>query len=423
MNNKITGVNVSGFFKYQFGIAELARIIVTCLEHAKIPYVINLLDAPHHNLLNTSIPNIKNDNPFSINIIVANLFETNTVINQKGLSYYENKYNIGVWCWETEKFPAVPVNQIKLYNEIWTISNFCKEAISKSVNLPVKTIKLPVILDSNIGLSYEINSSIIDRNKFIILFTFDYLSVIERKNPIATINAFKQAFGNDSNVLLIIKSINENSDNRNLLLNEIKDYDNIILFNKSVSRNEMLSLINTCDIYISLHSSEGLGMGMKEAMALGKTVVATRYSGNLDFMNNDNSVLVDYEKVLIPKSAIPYYDGLTMWANPNVNDASNKLRYLYNNRDYCKQIGESAKKFIQDNFNISICSNDILNKINYLNINRSNDIKKTKKIFDENYYLNLYPDVKNAINNNNFKSGYDHYMIHGIKEGRLCKWL
>src|SRR5438046_648869 len=143
------GVNVLGYFKYQFGIAELARLIVKCLETAAIPYVINNIELPrinsvdlHHRI--DEAESLKEDthNIYNINIICACANEITDIILQKGITYFHGKYNIGVWAWETECFSGIPINFfIRYFNEIWTISRFCKDAISRSILLPIYVIQ------------------------------------------------------------------------------------------------------------------------------------------------------------------------------------------------------------------------------------------------------------------------------------------
>lgn len=359
-NTIISGVNVLGYFKYNFGIGELGRLILACLEHTRIPYVVNNLEISLHNLSTETIKNINDTNIYPINIIVANAKETNLVLHKKGTNYFKGKYNIGVWCWETEYFPEVPKNILKYFNEIWTISEFCRNTIAKIIRLPVSVIKLPVILPENIPYFPKI-----DRNKFVILFTFDFLSVPERKNPLGVISAFKIAFGHDQNVVLVIKSINQKYCHKNVqvIKRSVQDHNNIILFDESLPRSDMLALVNSCDVYLSLHRSEGLGLCMQEAMAMGKIVIATNYSGNLDFMSNGNSLLIKYNKVQISSTARLYYHKGAKWAEPNIFDAADKLKYIYENSDIRETIKTNAKKFIGENYNLDVCSSDMISKI------------------------------------------------------------
>lgn len=366
MNNTSKfGVNILIYSRYSFGITELSRLILACLEYAKIPYVINNLE--ERGTLNAKTININSKNIYPINVIVISAREMNLIIKKKGINYLKNKYNIGVWCWETEYFPEVPNSILNYINEVWTISEFCKSAINKTINLPVNVIKLPVILPKNISFFTKI-----DRKKFVILFMFDHLSIPERKNPLGVITAFKTAFGHNPNVLLVIKTTHGIYKKKYLktIKESIQTHKNIMLFDQCLSRSDTLSLINSCDVYLSLHRSEGLGLCLKEAMGMGKIVIATNYSGNLDFMSHENSLLVKYDKVQIPLHVRYYYHEELMWADPDISDAVNKLKYVYENHNLREIIKIKAKKSIEDNYNIAVCSNDISSKIknirNYL---------------------------------------------------------
>ena len=93
------GVNVLGYLKYDFGIAQLGKLIIACLEHAKIPYVANNFETFNHNLSTEDVDNVDDDNIYPVNIVVINAREMKDVINKKGETYFLNKYNIGIWCW------------------------------------------------------------------------------------------------------------------------------------------------------------------------------------------------------------------------------------------------------------------------------------------------------------------------------------
>jgi glycosyltransferase involved in cell wall biosynthesis len=108
------------------------------------------------------------------------------------------------------------------------------------------------------------------------------------------------------------------------------------------SHDETLSLINACDAYISLHRSEGLGLTMAEAMLLGKPVIATRYSGNIDFMNDTNSLPVDFRLVQLGRT-IPPYDADACWAEPSLDHAARLMRQVYENPSWAGELGAKAK--------------------------------------------------------------------------------
>ncbi|AYV83508.1 MAG: glycosyltransferase [Hyperionvirus sp.] len=405
------GVNILGFLNNQFGVAELGRLIMRCIASAAIPYVVNILSTPLHHLTDEIIPNVSTTNRYKINIIVANHNEIGWIIQQKGSKYFTGKYNIGVWCWETEKFPNVPASQLKYFDEIWTISEFCKQSMMKSVGIPIKVITLPIILPTNVS-----RYGGIDPDKFVVLFSFDFRSRPERKNPLGAIEAFKKAFGNDSNVLLFIKSINLRSNGYydKLISNAIAGCSNIKFLDSSLSRGDTFALIRACDVYLSLHRSEGLGLGMMEAMAMGKVVIGTGYSGNMDFMAGENSMLVKYSKIQIAAHISPYFEKGVSWAEPDISDAAEKLKIIYTDKNLREKIGSEAKKSIEEKYNLKICEEHFKMLLSEIKIPRI-------EVFDESFYLTTHPDVAAAVKKGQLKNGLMHYNLYGKKEGRIFR--
>ena len=109
--------------------------------------------------------------------------------------------------------------------------------------------------------------------------------------------------------------------------------------------------MNACDAYISMHRAEGLGLGLLEAMQMGKPAVATGYSGNLEFMNRRNSILIDY-KLTCPKTDFNPYKDVTLWAEPDAECAATALRKLYEDRLFAAELGLNGLRSITDRFSI-----------------------------------------------------------------------
>ena len=178
---------------------------------------------------------------------------------------------------------------------------------------------------------------------FKFLFAFDYLSVFGRKNPIAAITAFARAFPPDSGAALIVKSLNHDRDPRahEQLREAVASHPDVHLIEDRLSRADRDGLMNAADCYVSLHRAEGFGFTLAESMWLGKPVIATGYSGNLDFMTTENSYLVDYRLVPIGPGNDPYPpDGV--WAEPDVDHAAALMREVHERREQAARRGERA---------------------------------------------------------------------------------
>ena len=166
-----------------------------------------------------------------------------------------------------------------------------------------------------------------DRHLF--LFAFDMCSVMERKNPLGLIRAYRQAFRADDRAQLVIKVSRGNYQPDDLQrLRTAADEAGALVIDRDMTREESFGLINCCDTYVSLHRSEGFGLTMAEAMLMGKPVIATKYSGNLDFMTPENSRLVDFTKTPITQD-LPIYSKGCLWAEPSVEHAAHWLRWAY----------------------------------------------------------------------------------------------
>jgi glycosyltransferase involved in cell wall biosynthesis len=228
--------------------------------------------------------------------------------------------NIGIWFWELNKAPSDWRRLNKVIDEIWVQSNYVKDAF-KEADCPIAL--MPFSIDIKAINVINGNKS----KKFTFLTSFDFLSFVTRKNPFATIEAYKAAFDFKDNSRLIIKCTNRESFPKayKKIVELIKGREDIEIFDKYLSDQGFKELISSVDAYVSLHRSEGLGLNMAEAMMLGVPVIATGYSGNLNFMNVKNSYLVDFDLVPVPKGAYPY-GYRCYWADAKIYDAIEKMR-------------------------------------------------------------------------------------------------
>jgi glycosyltransferase involved in cell wall biosynthesis len=188
-------------------------------------------------------------------------------------------------------------------------------------------------------------------DRFMFLFTFDFMSVMKRKNPLGLVEAFKKAFEPNEGPMLVLKSINGETRPEGFaeLMQAIDGREDIVLMNKYLDSHQSASLMNLCDCYVSLHRSEGLGLTIAEAMLLGKPVVATNYSGNLDFMKPETSYLVSWDRVKVGEGA-EAYDSNATWAEPNLDEAASLMRQVYLNPDQAKEKALAGKKDLEERF-------------------------------------------------------------------------
>ena len=362
--NPNLGINIAGYINGEFGIGEGVRANIRAAEAAGIPFTINNFTRSPHRKQDTTYQNFSQDNPHPVNLIQVNADEVETFIKHTGSSYFENKYNIGFWAWELPVFPPEWQPAFNHFHEIWTYSNHCAEAISAVSPIPVIKI-MPSISLAQSALEREALN--LPKHKFILLFVFDFSSRIERKNPLAVIQAFKQAFGEDDRVLLIVKSSNsKNFPEAQASLNSaIANHSNIKHLDGYLSKEKINGLLYNCDCYVSLHRCEGFGLTMAEAMFYGKPVIATGYSSNIEFMNVGNSFCVKYKLIPIEQDCGPYKQG-NVWAAPDVEHAASFMRYVFNNSREAQQIGAIAAEEIKTLLNPQVTGDKIRKRLEYI---------------------------------------------------------
>ncbi len=345
--NRSFGINVAGYINTESGLGEGVRSTLRALENARIPFVLNNCDFNReHRKLDSSFTNFSNENPYPVNLIQINGDQINRFVNFFGSDYFKNRYNIGYWAWEMLDFPSEWLPALNYFDEIWTPSNFCVEAIASVADVPVVKMPHAIYLPEPPADRKALG---LPPHKFIFLFIFDFCSSSERKNPWAVVEAFKQAFGkHDSDVLLVIKSSNGNILPAEFaaLKKQTQDFTNIKLINDYLLRGELNALISGSDCYISLHRSEGFGLTIAEAMFYGKPVIATGYSANTDFMNVGNSFSVSYDLQALSENS-GYFKKGSLWANPNVEHAAELMRYVFENRRKAEEIGAKAASDIR----------------------------------------------------------------------------
>src|SRR5262249_49375505 len=178
--------------------------------------------------------------------------------------------------------------------------------------------------------------------RFLFLFCFDGHSTFARKNPDAVVAAFRRAFRPDQPAALGIKVTRRHPDPLALdRLTRLCHSTGVHLLDEILSREETNALMNACDAYVSLHRAEGLGLTMAEAMALGKPVIATGYSGNLDFMHVSNSLLIDHVLTAV-NDPTRTYPASFRWAEPSVEHAAAAMRWVFENQQKARVLGQRA---------------------------------------------------------------------------------
>ena len=264
-----------------------------------------------------------------------------------GDDFFRGRYTIGFWAWEVSAFPPQFASSFAHIDEVWVGTQHTRDAVAAVATVPVVRIPQPVSMPDD-ATSAQPPAGL--PGGFRLLFAFDYLSIFERKNPLATIDAFTRAFSPGSGTSLIIKTLNhdQNPAAHARLLAAAHAHPDVHVIERRLSQSERNGLINAVDCYISLHRAEGFGYTLAESMWLGKPVIATGYSGNLDFMTDRNSYLVDHRLVPIGAGNDPYpADGV--WAEPDVEHAAKLMRDVFENPEEAARRAQRAAAEIRSN--------------------------------------------------------------------------
>ena len=343
------GINLVGYFRTETGVGEAVRISARAAIAVDLGVSVTAIGTTGTHRESEYISDAYSSEPkFPVNLFHVNADQAEVVMSQMEPRFCDGRYNIGYWAWELEDFPDRWFSSFEHYNEIWVPSSFCQDAVSRKAVCPVVRVPLSVSID---------DSGPADRSKFGIpahkyafLYMFDMYSVFERKNPIASIRAFAKAFPRTHSCVLVVKVNHADVFPTEMdKLREAAASSPVVILDRSFSRTETYELIRSCDCLVSLHRSEGFGLAMAEAMYLRKPVIATGYSGNLDFTNQNTAFLVDHRIVRVGAGCDPYPED-SFWAEPSVDHAAQLMRLVHQSPELRRRRAAAGRMMIQTRF-------------------------------------------------------------------------
>lgn len=363
LNELQFGINLIGYFDNVIGVAQVARNFCKKSLFSSLPISIDVVDSQVHHRISREEESFYAKYKCKESKLKNNFIFINADVIEDYKKHFPaklaGKKNYGIWWWEFDDyFPFI--SAFNIIDELIVFTDFIQIALEKVApkNFKISKIPYPFIKDwdNPIDKNEIRNKYNINEKDFVFIFNFDFLSSYERKNPQAILRAFHLAFKDKVNDVKLLFKVNnsdlQNDDYKNFmqLINDLDIIEYVLIVNESLSRNEMISLMNSSDCYISLHRSEGLGLGMLEAMSLGLPVIATSFGGNLEFMNEENSCLVNFNKIEVKEDFGPYKKGW-LWAEPDITHASSYMYKLYNDNEYKMKISQKASESIKKQFN------------------------------------------------------------------------
>ncbi|QYR52740.1 glycosyltransferase [Lysobacter soyae] len=362
------GVNLFGFFLGDFGLAESARAYARALIGAGIPVALNNISLPiAHSSTNRELKDLIVDSaPHDITLVFANPDQMLRPEFDPVASRYAGTKVIGCWFWELEQIPDGWLPALEHVDGLLAASEFVERSFKAATTKP--TICVPIPLTETAGGGLTRGDFGLPENTFIFLTCFDFASSIQRKNPFATIEAFKRAFNSAENVMLLVKCSNGFKFPVELreLLNAAASDRRIRVVDQIIEHAHMVSLQRSCDVFVSLHCSEGFGLALAECMAMGMPVIATGWSGNVDFMKNAWPGLVRFTLEPVTGAQYESANPAALWAVADLQDASSKMRLAFDARS--NENGIQNRQIVRQFLDPKRCATNLLNAIHDLEL-------------------------------------------------------
>ncbi len=343
------GINVFGYVQAPTGVGEIARSSIASAKAVNIEASVYVVEWPCQPAgLDSNVQGASGEGSHPFNLFHVNADQLPHVLSSLNGRRPEGAYNIGYWAWELEEFPDRWVPSYSHLDEIWTLSSFCQDAIARKSGIPV--LRMPPAVSVKLERAYTRSYFGLPENKFLLLTIFDVFSVPERKNPLAAIEAFARAYpdGGDCHLAIKVNHGGQRPDYMRLIAGRAAGL-NVTILDSTMSRADANGLLSVCDCLLSLHRSEGFGLTLAEAMYLGKPVIATGYSGNLDFTRPDNSFLVGYRLQAVGKGCEPY-DEHCLWADPVLDDAVEHIRTVAAHSGRRSEVARKGQEFVRTFF-------------------------------------------------------------------------
>jgi glycosyltransferase involved in cell wall biosynthesis len=347
-NISADGVNYIADLRADIGIGESARVFYQTLVAAGLG--VNLQEVTIPMIPHSSKVSVKpNDQQYTITLVHLNPPELRLGFDRYRKSF-THAYTIGHWYWEVPRFPEPWIARMAVLDEVWTSSRYTRNILARVASIPVYYIPTPVIVAPELVTRAQFG---IPDGRFMFFFAFNPGSSVARKNPYGLIEAYRRAFAGEPNPpVLVIKAhhLSKHPAVAGALREAVQSVGGILI-EKHLTRAQMHGLTQLADCVVSLHRAEGFGLLMAEAMALGRPVIATGYSSNMDFMTEANSFPVRYtltditpEDHRLQPLLGEFYTPGQPWADPDLDHAAELMRLVVQNPELAYQRAETAQR-------------------------------------------------------------------------------
>ena len=342
------GLNLVGYLKAELGVGEAARSMARACAAANVPFsVFDVGYQSPNRQSDDTVLHLAQAGTFPVDLLYVNADQTaltaQHLLHERG---HAPKHTIGFWHWEQPELPQRLHGAFAHVDEVWVPSTFVHDAVAAVSPVPV--FKVPHALSVKSSENAQRMRFGLPADRLLVLMMYDFHSYQYRKNPQAAIAAFRSAAGRCPGMGLVVKTINGSAHPEALaeLREQLRDLPDVVFIDQFLSRQDTWDLQACCDVLLSLHRAEGFGLAPAEMMSLGKAVVATGWSANMDFMTADNSMPVRYSLKPLDRDLGAYGPG-PMWAEADVEHAAWCLEQLARDEGLRSRMGSRAAQDIQ----------------------------------------------------------------------------
>ena len=339
---------VSGLFGEALGIGRAGHCTFRAFEQNGYTPLAHSIRP----LLNGYGPNtlsLPGDTSGGIYVMHCNAPEAATVLSVLSVGCLKHKYRIGYWAYELPSAPESWIQVSQFFHELWVPSEFVKQSLA-AAHCPVRVMPhpvlstLPAVEPDRVGLGLPLN-------RFLVLVAGDLRSSSYRKNLVGAIDLYLTAFpeeSQDCGLILKMSFTHEDKASFQRVIKKVEQRSDIVLITEHLSYEQMQQMVASCDVFLSPHRSEGFGLVLAESLALGVPVLATGWSGNIDFMRGMDEALIPYTLQPVQDPSGVYASRKDqMWAEPNIEAGAAMLLRLYHEPALRKRLAEQGRRNVE----------------------------------------------------------------------------
>lgn len=314
-----------------------------------------------------------------------------------------NMRTIGRTLFETDRIPASMVRDSDLYDEVWVPSKFNRETFSRSGVPEMKLRVIPYGVDTEVYKPCPGQYPIPDRRKYMFLAIFGFSW---KKGFDLLLEAYLKEFTAKDDVTLVMKVLTVSHRTaagqkpKDLILRSVadrvdlteKERPHFVIMDDTLERERLLDLYASCDLYISTDRANGWGMSFMEAMAMGKPAATVNYSGSTEFMNRENSLLIETTGRLVPVdprfvAEAPAFSG-HQWAEVRVEEVQRVMRYAYEHPVELRRIADRGMKDMREHYSLQAVARRVVSALSEISPSHRRRSGKARMTFKKGYRIN-----------------------------------